>query len=243
MPKIGNYTPNEPFQQVIQSSPGPVSAPSLPDTGSALAEGNIRNASQTANNIAETGALMRRDWLSPIGAAGAGIVEGIGIQRAKHAAATEKMHKLYNDNLGGTAANNLIGSSNTILGDYNETNKNNVEAYSKDNTTAFMKSYDENAAIAKTAFMKGLQGNPLQQQEAINVYDAASRGQRNTISKGLDNAKYGAMEKVVQNNDANLVANTNTLAATDLPAALLSLDSPANKLIMDSAGTYYKLSS
>jgi hypothetical protein len=57
MPKIGNATPNEPFNQVISNSPGPVSAPNLPNTGSALAEGNIRNASQNAANVAQSGAL------------------------------------------------------------------------------------------------------------------------------------------------------------------------------------------
>jgi hypothetical protein len=90
MPKIGNYTPNEPFNQVIQNSPGPISAPNLPDTGSALAEGNIRNASQSATNVAESGALGLRTISNVVNDVG-GAIMAVNAAKQRHNANTAKL--------------------------------------------------------------------------------------------------------------------------------------------------------
>jgi hypothetical protein len=54
MPRIGNFEPNNAFAPFVQNSPGPVSAPNLPDTGTNIAEGVVRSAGQLANDVAES---------------------------------------------------------------------------------------------------------------------------------------------------------------------------------------------
>lgn len=113
MPKIGNYTPNNPLAPFIQSSPGPVSAPNLPNTGSALAEGNIRNAAQSAANVSETGDLVRGTLVKGLGAVAAGVAAATTLSKI-----TAAKQALINKQQTNSIVNNAVQEMNDAQNQY-----------------------------------------------------------------------------------------------------------------------------
>jgi hypothetical protein len=237
MPRIGDYNPGNPLAPFIQPSPGPVSAPNLPDAGANIWPDLVKAGNAMNDQLEQAGRVVN-SGLGRI--AGAGIDVYKNIQR--HANATQQMHTLYNNNAAGAAASTLVGNSNTNLSNYTAKNMNNVDAYSDENNATFLDNFDKSASDARTKLVSDLQKTKTGGAEALNTFDTSVRSQRNALSKGLDTAKYNAMKQVVANNDADMMANLNQEAAKDLPTALLNLDSPANQKIMIPAGTYHKLS-
>src|ERR1700723_362479 len=241
MPKIGNFTPNEPFNSVIQSSPDAVNAPGLPDTGLNVAEGAIRSGTQLSNDVAETGALVRNAWLRPIGEGLAGVVAGVSGAVKAHRDATNKMNALYNTNTAGASADDLITHTNTQASDYIEENKKDPNAFSPEAIAKFSAGYKTAAGVYRDQLTGQLQPTTDGAQGAYNGFDAAVRKNLVEINKRFDTAKGNAMTNAVGIRDPNLDKSLATQSTTDLAGALARADSPETAAIKTPAGTMGKI--
>jgi hypothetical protein len=236
MPRIGDFNPNQPFNPVIQNSPGPISAPNLPDTGGAVSESIIHGQEGITNDLEHSSSAVR-SGLTNVFSGAMDVVRNI----KQHKAVKNQMNQLTNTNSAGAAADNLVGNFNNTLSDYTNKNLNNVDAYSPDAIAQFMAPLDAGIAQARSNLVSNLQPTKTGGIEATNVFDNAMRDYKNSLSKSLNEAKHSAMIRQVEGNDLNLMDGVNTQAATDLQGAINRLDSPEAKAIMVPAGTYIKL--
>lgn len=236
MPRIGDFTPNNPLNPVIQSSPGPISAPNLPDTGANVSESIIHGQEGLTGDLAHSQGVV----MSGLNRVVSGVTDVYNNVK-RHNAVKNQMNQFTNANAAGAAADNLTGTFNNTLSDYTSKNANNVDAYSPDSIAQLMQPVDASIAQARSNLVSGLQPTKTGGIEATNVFDNAMRDYKNNMVKNLNEAKHSAMIKQVEGNDINLINNVDKQAATDLQGALNRLDSPEAKAIMVPAGTYIKL--
>jgi hypothetical protein len=106
MPRIGNFEPNNAFAPFVQNSPGPVSAPNIPNTGAPITDAALHGANTLANDAAESRNVVTNGILDVAGVTLQKVQEKVQRQQEKKLAIEKAQQTVINN----TAVNNALSN-------------------------------------------------------------------------------------------------------------------------------------
>jgi hypothetical protein len=106
MPRIGSFEPNNAFAPFVQNSPGPVSAPNIPNTGAPITEAALHGANTLANDAAESRNVVTNGILDVAGVTLQKVQEKVQRQQEKKLAIEKAQQTVINN----TAVNNALSN-------------------------------------------------------------------------------------------------------------------------------------